>query len=91
MGNIADNGEVSSATCNGTDLIFEGGFDVLSTDADIISTLYDGPSLTSPSTYEAQLLGTTCSGCGNGIPTLTFQAFGYCLTNENGGDDGTGV
>ena len=71
------------------DLIFEGGFNVLSTDTNIISTLYDGPSLSSPSIYEAQLLGTTCSGCGNGIPTLTFQAFGYCLANENG-DSGSG-
>lgn len=76
LGNVTTNGEISFAVCDTNDLIFEGGYRVVSFAAetgDTINTIFDGPSLTSPSTYQAQLISND--------EGLLFQAFAYCFDN----------
>lgn len=58
------------------DVIVEGGYRVVSfagETGDIINTIFDGPALTSSSTYQAQLISND--------EGLLFQAFAYCFDN----------
>lgn len=76
LGNVTTNGGISFAICDMNDVIVEGGYRVVSFAAetgDIINTIFDGPALTSPSTYQAQLISND--------EGLLFQAFAYCFDN----------
>lgn len=76
LGNVTTNGGISFAICDTNDVIFEGGYRVVSFAAetgDIINTILNGPSLTSPSTYQVQLISND--------EGLLFQAFAYCFDN----------
>lgn len=76
LGNVTTNGGISFAICDTNDIVFEGGYRVVSFAAktgDIINTIFDGPSLISPSTYEAQLISND--------EGLLFQTFAYCFDN----------
>ena len=86
LGNVASNGHFSFALCDTEDVVFEGGYKVLSFSAepgDIINTLYDGPSQLSHFVYQTQLTSND--------EGLTFQAFVYCLNNPNDDDGGGGT
>jgi hypothetical protein len=79
-GNEAPNLQFSNATCSAGDVLLDGGYEILATTTNLITTSFDRPvSSVSPTGVPDRYAVLLSSN--NGMP-IVYQAFAYCFDNS---------